>query len=280
MAGSVNDMEQEILNEELENIISCIKAQYDYDFGGYAEASLKRRILRFCQVSQVSLYELKYQITNDKSFFFWFLESLTVNTTEMFRDPLFFKALAATVFPVLNTYPIIKIWHAGCSTGEEAYSLAIMLHEAGLLERCKIYATDINMGNIGKAASGIIPLNRMKDYTSNYIQAGGTSEFSNYYTARYDNAIISKELRKNIIFSQHNLVTDSGFNEFQLICCRNVLIYFKSSLQNRVIRLFYNSLSSLGYLALGSKESLLFSDCINKFDVINRNERIFRLKNA
>ena len=271
-------MEGTISNTELREIIQLIRAQYGYDFGDYSEASFKRRLARFCDIAAVNVFDLKYHLTNDKSFFFWMLESLTVNVTELFRDPLFFKSLIDEVLPVLSTYPIIKIWHAGCASGEEAYSMAIILHEAGLLERTKIYATDMNMANIEKAASGIIPMARMKEYTANYQAIGGNSDFSNYYTARYDNALISKDLRKNILFSQHNLVTDYVFNEFQLICCRNVMIYFNKQLQNHVVNLFRQSLSPLGYLALGTKESLLFTDCKDSFETVNAKNKIYRLK--
>lgn len=273
-------MNEEISSEELKDIIQCVKAQYGYDFGDYAEASFKRRLIRFCQIAEVPVAELRFHIINEKPFFFWMLESLTVNVTEMFRDPSFYKALQTQVLPVLSTYPIIKIWIAGCSTGEEAFSMAILLHEAGLLERTKIYATDLNMSNIEKATRGIISINFMKDYTANYLKSGGKADFSNYYTARYDNAIIKRGIRKNILFSQHNLVTDYVFNEFQLICCRNVMIYFKQNLQNHVINLLRQSLSPLGYLALGTKESLLFSDCSKDFDKVNPTEKIYRLKKS
>jgi chemotaxis protein methyltransferase CheR len=268
----------EITNEELSEIVNLVKAQYGYDFTGYSEASLKRRLARFAGLAKVTLFELKFHLTNDKSFFLWLLQSLTVNVTEMFRDPEFYKKIREEVIPVLSTYPFIKIWHAGCATGEEAFSMAILLQEAGLLERSKIYATDMNMANIEKAAAGILPMVDMKDYTTNYQRSGGIADFSNYYTARYDHAIISKELRTRILFSQHNLVTDYAFNEFQLICCRNVLIYFNKSLQNHVINLFYQSLSSLGFLALGLKESLLFADCKDKFEEFNAKNKIYRLK--
>lgn len=271
-------MTSEITNEELGEIIDVIREAYGYDFRGYAVASLKRRILRFANIAGVSIFDLKYHLVNDKSFFFWMLGSLTVNVTEMFRDPLFYADLKELVLPALATYPLIKIWHAGCSSGEEAFSMAIMLHEAGILDRCKIYATDMNMANIEQATSGIIPMARMKEYTANYLRAGGIHDFSNYYTARYDHAIISKELRSHILFSQHNLVTDYVFNEFQLICCRNVLIYFNKKLQNQVINLFHSSLSPLGYLALGTKESLIFTDLVDNFEVISSKSKIYRRK--
>ncbi|MBC7554541.1 MAG: protein-glutamate O-methyltransferase CheR [Taibaiella sp.] len=271
-------MDQEITTEQLKEVLLLVKARYGYDFSQYSEASIKRRLERFKKIARVSLPDLKYHLVNDSSFFFWLLESVTVNVTEMFRDPPFYKALVNAVIPLLQTYPRIKIWHAGCSTGEEAYSMAILLHEAGLLERTRIYATDINMANIEKAASGIITLERTKEYTANYHKAGGNADFSDYYSALYDNVVISKELKKNILFSQHNLVVDEVFNEFQLICCRNVMIYFNHALQAHVIDLFYRSLSPLGFLALGTKESLLFSDKTAKFEVIDNTNKIFRLK--
>lgn len=274
----VSKMTEDITTEELREVVNLIKVQYGYDFSGYSEASVKRRVARFCSVAKVDMYGLKYHLTNDKSFFSWFLQSFTVNVTEMFRDPQFYKQLREDVLPILATYPIIKIWHAGCATGEEAYSMAIMLYETGLLNRTKIYATDLNVMNMEKASSGIISLSQMKDYTANYIKAGGTADFSSYYTARYDNAIINKELRNSIHFSQHNLVTDYVFNEFQLICCRNVLIYFTKPLQNHVLNLFHKSLAPLGYLALGIKESLMFTECKDNFEEISARNKIFRLK--
>lgn len=271
-------MSQEISNEELQEIINLIKLQYGYDFTHYAMASLQRRVIRFMHKAKVSYFDLKYHIINDKSFFFWMLETLPVNVTEMFRDPTFYKEMRQTILPRLDSYPVIKIWHAGCSTGEEVFSMAIVLMELNLLDRCKIYATDISMSNIEKANSGIVSLDAMKNYTYNYQLSGGAEDFSNYYTAKYDNAIISKNLRKQILFSQHNLVTDGVFNEFHLILCRNVLIYFDKTLQNSVIRLFHQSLAPLGYLALGQKESLQFNEYRNIFDPVNVSNKIYRHK--
>lgn len=271
-------MEDEISNEELGSILELVHQQYGYDFFGYSKSSIKRRIARFLRIANVSLYDLKYNITNDSTFFYWFKQSLTVNVTEMFRDPHFYRKLKEVVLPVLATYPVIKIWHAGCSTGEEPFSMAIMLQEAGLLERSRIYATDISRKNIERAATGIISLSNMKSYTANYQLAGGTSDFASYYSAKYDNAIISSDIRKKIIFSQHNLVTDYVFNEFQLICCRNVMIYFTKELQNKVVDLFCQSLAPLGFLALGSKESLLFSDQRQRFETVSAKDKVFRLK--
>ncbi len=269
----------EITEEELNDLLVLIKQVYGYDFTGYSKASLLRRFQKVMDDAKMkTAYDLRFYLTNDRKHFDWFLQTVTVNVTEMFRDPGFYKAVREKVIQRLATYPIIKIWHAGCSTGEEVYSMAIVLHEAGLLERTKIYATDINPANLEKAKKGIVPLQQMKDYTFNYQQSGGSRDFADYYTARYNGALIRKELRDNIVFAQHNLVTDGVFNEFQMICCRNVLIYFEKELQNRVISLFEESLSSLGYLALGVKESLLFTEVRNKFEAVDLKNKIFRKK--
>ncbi|MCD6062332.1 MAG: chemotaxis protein methyltransferase CheR [Flavipsychrobacter sp.] len=273
--------ERHITNDDLVEILHLINRTYGYDFSDYSRASIKRRIHRSMDMSNLeTAYELKFRLANDAEYFRWFLEVLTVNVTEMFRDPEFYTELREKVFPALATYPIIKIWHAGCATGEEVYSMAIMLKEAGLLERAKIYATDLNPLNIEKAKKGITSLQHVKSYTHNYIRSGGKTDFSDYYSAQYGAAIISSELRKNILFSQHNLVTDQVFNEFQLICCRNVLIYFNKDLQNRVISLFYDSLSPMGYLAIGTKESLLFTEVRDRFEVISAENKIFRRKKS
>ncbi|WP_128548633.1 CheR family methyltransferase [Larkinella soli] len=275
----ISEGKEQITMEELEEIVLLIRGQYGYDFGDYARASLQRRLVRCMQQSGCRTpYELKYQLTNDKRFFAWFLEALTVNVTEMFRDPAFYRELRNNVLPKLASYPIIKIWHAGCATGEEVFSMAILLHEAGLLERTRLYATDLNPANLDRARQGIVPLQQMKDYTFNYIQSGGGNDFSSYYTARYENAIIHKEYRKNIVFAMHNLAADQVFNEFQLICCRNVLIYFNRDLQNRAVTLFRDSLAPLGYLALGMKESLLFTDVRDHFEAVHPAVRIYRSK--
>jgi chemotaxis protein methyltransferase CheR len=272
-------MMQELTDTEVDEIILLLKRQYGYDFANYSMASFKRRVRRVMDINHLNdFYSLKYAVLNEKSFEAQLLENITVNVTEMFRDPHFYKLLAEKVLPVLGSYPTIKIWHAGCSTGEEVFSLGILLHEAGLLKRCRIYATDVNPGNIEKAAQGIISARMMKDYTQNYVKAGGKSDFSSYYTARYEHAIVRRDLRERIVFSQHNLVSDEVFNEFQLVCCRNVLIYFNRILQNRVLNLFYNSLAPLGYLALGTKESLLFADVRENFDTIDGAAKIFRRK--
>ena len=269
--------QKNITDEELLDILKLLLYQYGYDFLQYSQASLKRRILHFMDVMHINnAYDLKFNLTNHKGSFIQFLETVTVNTTDMFRDPPFYKTMREKILPELATYPIIKIWHAGCATGEEVFSLSILLHEEQLLNRCQIYATDLNSINLDRAAKGIIPLRNMKEYIRNYRESGGKNDFSSYYTARYDYVMIDKALRKNIVFSHHNLVTDNVFNEFQLILCRNVLIYFNSLLQNKVINLLYNSLSPLGYLALGIKESLLFTDLNSKFESVYPALKIFK----
>lgn len=263
---------------EMNSLLLLIKDTYGYDFTSYSRASLLRRFNRCMVEAEINnAFELKFYLINNKSNFESFLQQLTVNVTEMFRDPLFFKSIR-TILKRLNSYPTLKIWHAGCSTGEEVFSMAIVLHEEGLLDRTRLYATDLNPMNLEKAKTGIISGSQIKDYTANYILSGGKNDFSDYYTARYNKAIINSDIRKNIVFGQHNLVTDAGFNEFQLICCRNVLIYFEKELQAKVIKLFHSSLSPLGYLALGLKESLLFSNMKNEFEVVDAQNKIFRRK--
>jgi chemotaxis protein methyltransferase CheR len=267
----------ELESKEVDLLLEAVYKRYGYDFSGYSRASIKRRIQRIIEKLKLrSLYELKYQLINDESVFVDFLQNITVNVTEMFRDPHFYKSLTKNVFPQLATYPFIKIWHAGCSTGEEVFSMAILLKEAGLLDRAKLYATDINPLALNKAKQGIFPLRNIKEYTQNYRQAGGEHDFSDYYTAKYDNAIFDQSLKKNMVFSLHNLVSDQSFNEFNLIICRNVLIYFEKNLQDRVIKLFTNSLVILGYLGLGSKESLLFTEVRNHYQSVDLAEKIYK----
>jgi len=270
----------DINSGELEDVLQVVKHYHGYDFFDYSRASLIRRVNKFLDDDQLgNVYELKNKLVNEPNYFQHFLQTITVNVTEIFRDPAFYKSLREKVIPILASYPKFNIWHAGCSTGEEVFSMCILLQEAGLLDRARIYATDINLSNTEKAATGIIPLKHMKDYTGNYIKAGGQHDFADYYTAKYDHALINKELRKNIFFSQHNLVTDRAFNEFQFICCRNVLIYFNKELQGQVIDLFHESLSPLGVMALGLKESLIVIDSGNRFDAIDKTTKIFRRKN-
>lgn len=269
----------ELLAHELEQLLRMLYKVYGYDFTDYSKSSLLRRILKFMDENELHTgSQLIQLLAGDTAAFQAFLETITVNVTEMFRDPVFYTTLREKVLPVLATYPQINIWHAGCSTGEEVFSLCILLFEAGLLHRTRIYATDINAANLEKARTGVLPMHHMREYTVNYRQAGGKNDFSDYYTALYDHVIINKEMRERVVFLQHNLVTDRSFNEFQLVLCRNVMIYFNKQLQNKVLKLFYDSLSSLGFLALGMKESLLFSEQKSKFSAIDPAVKIFRKK--
>lgn len=270
------NIHHELSHDEVDDILLLIRHHHGYDFTNYARASLRRRIIRCMGLVNLKTSELRFRLANDQAFFTWFLQAFTVNVTEMFRDPLFYLHLREKVIPLLASYPTIKIWHAGCSTGEEVYSMAILLQEANLLQRCRIYATDLNPASLEKARQGLIPLQHMKTYTLNYQQAGGVQDLSRYYTTQYNHALMHKSLRDSILFAQHNLVTDQVFNEFQLVCCRNVLIYFNKDLQNQVIRLFHDSLTSLGYLALGREESLLFADLRTQFEPVSASANIFR----
>ncbi len=250
-----------VKDEEVEYLIKDVYDLYGYDFSLYSRASFKRRVNRICLIDKfTSFAELRYTLINEPDYLKRFIEEVTVNVTEMFRDPYFFKELRENILPQLGTYPLIRIWIAGCSTGEEAYSVAILLKEAGLYHKSLIYATDINPSVLETARAGVFPISQMKTYSENYILSGGKKDFSDYYTANYDSARFDSSLKEKMILSTHNLVSDSSFNSFQLIVCRNVLIYFDKPLQERVFKLFDDSLENLGYLALGSKETLRFSN--------------------
>ena len=262
---------------EFDLILEAIYQKYGYDFRNYAKASLRRRLrYRLSQSNLKTISEMQHKLLNDKKFFDTLLLDLTINVTEMFRDPSFFKALREIVIYELKKQPFIKVWHAGCSSGEEIYSTAILLKENGMYESSLIYATDTNEMVLDKAKSGIFPIEKMKDFTVNYRKAGGIASFADYYTARYDNAIMDNSLKKNIVFSNHNLVTDSVFGEMDLIMCRNVLIYFNRELQDRVFRLFLDSLRPGGFLCLGSKETVRFSSLSGNFENVIEKERVYR----
>ncbi len=265
-----------IEKKELSELLEAVRSLYGYDFSDYAPSSIMRRITHFMRTRKIETLEtLKVILLDNEVVFEEFVRELSVTVTEMFRDPSFYKYLREKVMKRLATYPVIKIWVAGCATGEEVYSIAILLQEAGLLSRSIIYATDINQRSIEIARQGIYALGQMKLHTQNYLHSGGENEFSEYYTAKYNSALINQSLKKNIIFSAHNLVTDRSFNEFQLISCRNVLIYFNQTLQTKVINLFYESLCPLGFLVLGNRETLLFSDRKDEMEVMNKKERVF-----
>lgn len=267
----------DLSNEQLDKILTVVDRRFGYDFRGYARASIRRRVHGFMSRSGILTTEaLEYQLLNDETCFPRFLQYISVHVTEMFRDPGFYKMMRAEVIPQLASYPFIKIWHAGCSTGEEVYSMAILLQEEGLLERTKLYATDINAYVLGKAKQGIFPLRYMQEYTRNYRNSGGKEVFSGYYTAKYDNVVFDASLKKNMVFAMHNLTSDGSFNEFNLIFCRNVLIYFDRAFQQRCVRLFQQSLCLLGYLALGTKESLAYNDDGQHFEALDTRWKIYR----
>lgn len=263
----------------VELFLQGVQMKYGYDFREYSRAHIKRRIkTRLVKSGMKSAFELIQKTLEDEEFFKEVLLDFSINVTEMFRDPSFFKYLREQVIPVLESYPQIKIWHAGCSSGEEVYSMAILMKECGLYDRCQIYATDFNDKILQHAKSGIYPLESIKDYTKNYIQAGGTEAFSDYYLAKYDSAILETDLRNKITFAQHNLVTDGSFGEMHLIMCRNVLIYFDRTLQNRVNKLFSDSLTKGGFLCLGSKETLAYSEVSEEFTTLSETYKVYKKK--
>ncbi len=263
-------------DEEVDLVLNDLFEIYGYDFTNYARASLKRRINRLFTLDRFpSFAEFRYRIKADANYLKHMIEGLTVTVTEMFRDPLFYKSLRTEVVPTLSAKPFIRIWHAGCSTGEEVYSMAILLKEANLLHKSLLYATDLNPEALEKARKGIFPLAQLKLYSENYIESGGKLDFSSYYTAQYGQAKFDEKLADKMIFSTHNLVSDRSFNEFDLVLCRNVLIYFDKDLQDRTLNLFDESIGKLGYLALGSKETLNFSTIKPKYKQLNK-EKIWR----
>ncbi len=262
---------------EIEALLEAVFRHYGFDFRSYAYASLRRRLWKRIRAEGLdTISGLQDRVLHDPAAMERLLMDLSVNVTAMFRDPNFYRAFRDHVVPLLRTYPFIRIWHAGCSTGEEVYSMAILLREEGLYERTRIYATDINEVVLQQAKAGIYPLEKMQEYTQNYQRAGGKRSFSEYYTAAYGGALFSPTLRENVVFAQHNLVTDRSFSEFNVILCRNVMIYFDHSLQNRVHQLFYESLPVYGILALGSKESLRLSEFEESYEQVHPPEKIYR----
>ncbi|HKO41700.1 MAG TPA: protein-glutamate O-methyltransferase CheR [Pyrinomonadaceae bacterium] len=269
-------------NTELEDIeigllLEGVYRAHGFDFRDYSRASIKRRIIelmRFEKLGTVSAFQNK--LLHEPACLERFILGLSVHATAMFRDPTFYSTFRRKAVPLLRTYPTVQIWVAGCSTGEEVYSLAILLQEENLYEKCRIYATDISPVVLRRAREGIFPLSAMREYTNNYHKAGGQQEFSDYYTAHYDNVIFNPTLRHNVVFSEHNLATDGSFNEFQVIMCRNVMIYFNKELQARVHNLFYDSLSMFGVFGLGNKESLKFTPRAAFYQNINHSDKLYR----
>jgi len=262
---------------ELRLLMEAIYLKYSYDFRNYTLASQKRRVLHaLAQLGLPSISALQEKVLRDPGLFGRLLQYLTIPVSEMFRDPGYFLALRQHVVPILHTYPSVKVWVAGCSTGEEVFSLAILLREEGLLSRTQIYATDINPDSLEKARQGIFPIESIRGYTANYQRAGGRNSFSDYYTAAYEAARFDPSLCADVIFADHSLATDSVFAETQLVSCRNVLIYFNRELQDRALGLFHESLCHRGFLGLGAKESIDFSSYSERFDAHAKPERIYR----
>ena len=266
---------------EIRLLIEAVFQRYGHDFRDYAPASMKRRVVQAQQkMGMGSISALQERVLHDPAGFAVLLQYLTVPVSEMFRDPAYFLALRRDVVPVLRTYPSVKIWVAGCSTGEEPYSLAILLREEGLLERTILYATDINHASLDSARQGIFKLEHMQAFTRNYQRGGGTRSFSDYYAAAYGGALFDKALRDSITFADHSLATDAVFSETHLVSCRNVLIYFNRKLQDRAFGLFHESLAHRGYLGLGSKETLDFSGYAERFEPVSKPDRLYRKVSA
>ena len=268
-----------ILESEISLLLETVYEKYGYDFRQYSQAHIRRRIMNSIAMSGLKdVSQIQSKILNDERFASNLLQDLSITVTEMFRDPDFYRSLRENVIPILKTYPFIKVWHAGCATGEEAYSMAIIMQEEGLYDRTTIYATDFNQQALNQAKEGIFRNKMIKEYTANYQLSGGNKSFSSYYTSDYDNVIMNKSLKKNIVWANHNLVTDSVFAEVHLILCRNVLIYFEGDLQNKVQALFYNSLVNGGILCLGSKEGLRFTELYDAYTELDKKQRIFKKK--
>lgn len=272
----MSSSDQLISDQELELLLHELLEVHGYDFRQYTKGSLSRRISRLLLYDRMpSFSEFRKRLRESPAYFSRFLEHIPVNITDMFRDPLCYKAIREHVIPHLAEQPFIRIWHAGCSTGQEVYSMAILLQETGLLQKSLLYATDIKPQVIETARKGIFPLEHMKHYSENYIRTGGIEDFSRYYTARYDKVIFNEDLRSRMIFATHNLVSDASFNEFQLIFCRNVMIYFNKSLQDKVLLLFDNSLATQGHLVLGPRETLRVSPLHTRYEKVGT-ERIWK----
>jgi chemotaxis protein methyltransferase CheR len=275
----ITDDDVNIEELEIRLLLEAIYSLYGYDFRQYSKASMRRRILHRLGLSGLNtITDMTSKVLRDRQFFVSLLNDMTVNVTEMFRDPQFYRRFREEVVPVLKTFPFIKIWHAGCSTGEEIYSMAVLLEEEGLYERTMMYATDIDKNVLATAKKGIYSISAIKQYGDNYIQAGGKSSLSDYYTCKYESVIMDQRLKRNIVFADHDLATDQVFGEMNVIVCRNVLIYFDRQLQERVFNLFRDSLDLGGFLCLGTKESLKFANGDHDFEAVDAEMKIFRRK--
>ena len=274
---ALKDSHESLEEIELQLLLEGVFRHYGFDFRNYAMSSLRRRVRNFMRDEDLGTISLlQDRLLHDRAWMDRFLYGLSVNVSAMFRDPPFYRTFRKEVIPLLRTYPFIRIWLAGVSMGEEVYSLAILLREEGLYDRCRIYATDINDAVLKKAKDGIYQLDLMQTYTNNYIRAGGTHSFSDYYTAAYDRVILKSSLRDNVVFAQHNLASDASFNEFHVILCRNVMIYFNSQLQSQVHHLLHDSLVMFGILGLGSKETTKFSPYEYAYQQIDDTSRLYR----
>ncbi|GED65030.1 protein-glutamate O-methyltransferase CheR [Lysinibacillus sp. FSL M8-0216] len=264
-------------NLEIDLLLEAIYRLSGYDFRQYNRSSISRRIFNRMRINSIpTISRVQEKVIHEQEFLEQLLNDFSINVTEMFRNPSFFKAFREKVIPALREYQEIRIWHAGCATGEEVYSMAILLQEEGLIDKAVIYATDMNEQVLEKAKKGVFPIHKMQAYTKNYMLAGGAHAFSEYYKTDYQYAYFHPTLLKNIIFAQHNLVTDQSFNEFHVVLCRNVLIYFSPQLQSQVHHLFYESLSDKGFLCLGDKETLRFEEVISNYREVVGNERIYQ----
>ncbi len=278
-SNSIAQMKISLSDSDLDNIITVVNNIFGFDFSGYAPESLKRRLIRLIkQMKFTNVYELQYALTNGVISQEKLLNEITVNVTDMFRDPMLFHQISHKIFPYLKSFPEFKVWHAGCSSGQEMYSLAILLKEHGLLGKTLQYGTDINTEVLKTAENGIYNLSDISRYSSNYLASGGQFSLSDYYTAKYQLAKMNSELKKNMVFSSHNLIKNPSFNEFQLVMCRNVLIYFSRDVQNKVLSLLIDSLTPFGYLILGDKETINFYEHKHQLEIIDKTHRIYRKK--
>ena len=277
MEGTTVVTPPEVEPIEVSLLLEAIFQRYGYDFRGYARASVERRLQQFLSASGCATYtEVIGRVLRDDGFFHKLVPYFSVSVTSLFRDPFFYAAVRHEVFPLLRTWPHFKVWHAGCATGEEVYSLAILLREDGLLDRALLYATDISQPALDTGKAGIYSLEVLRQGSRNYLEAGGQGSLSNYYRARYDAGVMDSSLGARVTFARHNLAMDRSFGEMQLIVCRNVLIYFDQALQDRVLGLFADSLDNGGYLCLGDKETLAFSAMADRFTVVDDKARIFK----
>ena len=271
----MNDVDVEAI--ELDLLLEAIWRAFGYDFRGYARASLGRRVARHMALAGLdNVAQLQHRVLRDPTCFRELMVDLTVTTTEMFRHAPFFRAVRERVIPRLATYPYVHIWHAGVSTGQEVYSMAILLQEAGLYDKCRLYATDVNRAALDHARAGVFPASKLREYTQAYQDAGGVEPFADYFTVAYDHAAVDESLKRNIVFAEHNLTTDAPFAEMHLVLCRNVLIYFGRDLRDRVLRVLHQSVVPNGLLCLGAKESLRFSSLERFYDETDGDVRIYR----